>query len=234
MTAVAVPPSAFLGAPRHPRGSSRGQRQPLACFEEQRADKLKGGFQHECSVSDDAELLQRIRNGAPEEFAELVRRHQSHVFAILYRYERDHQRLEDLAQDTFLKAWRSLDQFDGRAPFQHWLSKIAVHAALDHLRKQKRSQKEIGFPELGEDALDWLHNEDKQSDLDVSQAREILAAAMRKLSPEDQLVLTLLEIEDRSVKEISALTGWSAVTVRVRALRARARLRKALEGLEKK
>ncbi len=185
-------------------------------------------------MSDDAELIQRIRNGAHEEFAELVRRHQSHVFAILYRYERDHHRLEDLAQDTFLKAWRSLDQFDGRAPFQHWLSKIAVHAALDHLRKHKRTQKEIGFPELGEDALDWLHNEDKQSDLEASQAREILAAAMRKLSADDQLVLTLLEIEDRSVKEISALTGWSAVTVRVRALRARARLKKALEGLEKK
>jgi len=208
--------------------------QPLACFGERSADKLARGFHYERPVSDDAELLQRIRNGEPEEFAELVRRHQSHVFAILYRYERDHHRLEDLAQDTFLKAWRSLGQFDGRAPFQHWLSKIAVHAALDHLRKQKRSQKEIGFPELGEDALDWLHNDNKQSDLDAGQAREILAAAMQKLSADDQLVLTLLEIEDRSVKEISALTGWSAVTVRVRALRARGRLKKALEGLEKK
>lgn len=208
--------------------------QPLACFGTPAADKLRRGFEHERPVSDDAELLQRIRNGAQEEFAELVRRHQSHVFAILYRYERDHHRLEDLAQETFLKAWRSLDQFDGRAPFQHWLSKIAVHAALDHLRKQKRSQHEIGFPELGEDALDWLHSDDKPSELDANQAREILDAAMRRLSPEDKLVLTLLEIEDRSVKEISALTGWTSVTVRVRALRARARLKKALEGLERK
>ena len=209
--------------------------QSLACFGEHHADKLRRGFQYERPVSDDAELLQRIRNGAQEEFAELIRRHQSHVFAILYRYERDHHRLEDLAQETFLKAWRSLDQFDGRAPFQHWLSKIAVHAALDHLRKQKRSQHEIGFPELGEDALDWLHSGDnKQSELDANEAREILDAAMSRLSSEDQLVLTLLEIEDRSVKEISALTGWGLVTVRVRALRARARLRKALEGLEKK
>ena len=205
--------------------------QPLACFGAAVADKLRRGLEYERPVSDDAELLQRIRNGAQEEFAELVRRHQSHVFAILYRYERDHHRLEDLAQETFLKAWRSLDQFDGRAPFQHWLSKIAVHAALDHLRKQKRTQHEIGFPELGEDALDWLHGEDKQTELDASQAREILDAAMSRLSPEDKLVLTLLEIEDRSVKEISALTGWTSVTVRVRALRARGRLKKALEGL---
>jgi RNA polymerase sigma-70 factor (ECF subfamily) len=227
MTAIAVQSLTGLGAP-----VSRRRPEPLACFGERRADKLKLGLQDERPVSDDAELLRRIRSGAQEEFAELVRRHQSHVFAILYRYERDHHRLEDLAQDTFLKAWRSLDQFDGRAPFQHWLSKIAVHAALDHLRKHKRTQKEIGFPELGEDALDWLHNDNKQSDLDANQAREILARAMRKLSPDDQLVLTLLEIEDRSVKEISALTGWSAVTVRVRALRARGRLKKALEGLK--
>jgi RNA polymerase sigma-70 factor (ECF subfamily) len=208
--------------------------QPLACFESPGVDKLRRRCEYERPVSDDAELLQRIRKGAQDEFAELVRRHQSHVFAILYRYERDHHRLEDLAQETFLKAWRSLEQFDGRAPFQHWLSKIAVHAALDHLRKQKRSQHEIGFPELGEDALDWLHGDEKRSELDASQAREILDAAMSRLSPEDKLVLTLLEIEDRSVKEISALTGWTSVTVRVRALRARARLKKALEGLERK
>src|SRR3954447_9880414 len=151
--------------------------QSLACFAERRADKLERGLPQTRHVSDDAELLQRIRNGAPEEFAEIVRRHQSHVFAILYRYERDHHRLEDLAQETFLKAWRSLEQFDGRAPFQHWLSKIAVHAALDHLRKQKRSQREIGLPDLGEDALDWLHHDNKQSDLEAGQAREILAAA---------------------------------------------------------
>jgi RNA polymerase sigma-70 factor (ECF subfamily) len=70
-------------------------------------------------VNDDAELLERIRGGAPDEFAELVRRHQPLVLAILHRYERDAHKLEDLAQETFVKVWRSLDQFDGRAPFQH-------------------------------------------------------------------------------------------------------------------
>ena len=68
-------------------------------------------------MSDDAELLERIRGGATDEFAEIVRRHQSRVFAILHRYERDAHRVEDLAQETFLKAWRALAQFDGRAPF---------------------------------------------------------------------------------------------------------------------
>lgn len=183
--------------------------------------------------SDDAELLERIRNGATDDFAEIVRRHQSHVFAILYRYERDAQRLEDLAQETFFKAWRALAQFDGRAPFQHWLSRIAVHVALDHLRKQKRSRNEIALSELGEDALDWLHSgDDENRELDVEGARQLVDAAMRELSPTDRLVLTMLEIEERGIKEISAVIGTSGVAVRVRAVRARAKLRKILERME--
>lgn len=186
-----------------------------------------------CAVNDEVELLARIRNGATDDFAELVRRHQSRVFAILHRYERDHHRLEDLAQETFVKAWRALGQYDGRAPFEHWLSKIAVRVALDHLRRRRRTQNEIGLPELGEDALEWLHSDESGRELEAGNAREILEVAMRELSPAEQLVITLQEIEGRSVKEISALTGSSGVAVRVRALRARAKLRKALEQLER-
>jgi RNA polymerase sigma-70 factor (ECF subfamily) len=182
-------------------------------------------------VNDDAELLERIRGGASDEFAELVRRHQPLVFTILHRYERDAHKLEDLAQETFVKVWRSLDQFDGRAPFQHWLSKIAVNVAFDHLRKQKRTRNEIGFQDLGDDALEWLHSDGDKNELEASAAREILEAAMRELSPAERLVIMLQEIEDRSVKEISALTGSSGMAVRVRAMRARAKLRKALEKL---
>jgi len=98
-------------------------------------------------VSDDNELLARIRAGAINEFAELVRRHQHQVCAILHHYERDPQRLEELAQDTFVKAWRALDRFEiGRAPFQHWLSRIAVRVALDHLRQRRRRAEEVSWP----------------------------------------------------------------------------------------
>jgi RNA polymerase sigma-70 factor (ECF subfamily) len=183
-------------------------------------------------TDDDAELVERIRKGAPDDFAEIIRRHQSRVFAILYRYERDAQRLEDLAQETFIKAWRSLDHFDRRGTFQHWLSRIAVNVALDHLRKQKRRRNEIGFAELSEDALETLRAPDEQGKMESRQAREILEAAMRDMSPADRLVLTLHDIEGRSMKEISSLTGSSGVAVRVRAMRARAKLRKALEQLE--
>jgi len=185
------------------------------------------------TASDDAELLERIRGGATDDFAELVRRHQSRVFAILHRYERDAHKVEDLAQETFLKAWRALGQFDGRAPFEHWLSRVAARVALDHLRKEKRRQNEIGLPELGDDALDWLRNDDEKSELDAHSAAELLELAMRELSPADRLVITMQELEGRSVKEIAVAMGASGVAVRVRAMRARSKLRQALEKIAK-
>ena len=184
-------------------------------------------------MNDDAELLERIRNGATDDFAGIVRRHQSRVFAILHRYERDAHKVEDLAQETFLKAWRALDRFDGRAPFEHWLSRIAVRVALDHLRREKRRQNEVGLPELGDDALDWLRSDDEKSELDGRAAAELLDLALRELSALDRVVITMQEIEGRSVKEICAATGASGVAVRVRALRARGKLRRALEKLTK-
>ncbi|MGD0350943.1 MAG: sigma-70 family RNA polymerase sigma factor [Verrucomicrobiota bacterium] len=184
-------------------------------------------------MSDDAELLERIRNGATDDFAEIVRRHQPRVFAILHRYERDAHKVEDLAQETFVKAWRALEQFDGRAPFAHWLSRVATRVALDHLRREKRRQDEIGLPEVGDDALDWLRSDDEKNELDARSAAELLDLAMRELSPLDRVVITMQEIEGRSVKEICAATGASGVAVRVRALRARGKLRRVLEKLVK-
>ena len=184
-------------------------------------------------MNDDAELLQRIRAGATDEFAELVRRHQPRVCGILHRYERDVQRVEDLAQETFLKAWRALGQFDGRAPFEHWISRIAVRTALDHLRREKRRKDEIALPELGEDALDWLRSPDEKSELDSRNAAEVLHQAMQELSPADRVVITMQELEGCSVKEIAVAMGVSSIAVRVRAVRARAKLKRALEKLSK-
>jgi RNA polymerase sigma-70 factor (ECF subfamily) len=183
------------------------------------------------AATDDEALLQRIRDGALDDFGEIIQRYQSRVFSILSRYERDPQLVEDLAQETFLKAWRSLRQFDGRAPFEHWLSRIATHVAIDHLRTRKH--REVRFTDLGDEALEWLQNHDPKQSPQPRDAREILDLAMQKLSGEDRLVLTMLEIEEYSVKEICARTGWTSIVVRVRAYRARAKLKQALLELER-
>jgi RNA polymerase sigma-70 factor (ECF subfamily) len=184
------------------------------------------------TVNNESELLARIRKGATDDFAEIIQQYQPLIFSILHKYERDAHLVEDLAQETFIKAWRALDQFDGRAPFSHWLSRITVNVALDHLRKRKRVKNETALEDLGEDTLDWLRNEDEHSDLEAGQAREVLEIALQKLSPEEQLVITLQEIEGKSLNEISALMGTSGVATRVRAFRARKKLKKALEKMQ--
>jgi RNA polymerase sigma-70 factor (ECF subfamily) len=182
------------------------------------------------AARDDAKLAASIRNGALDDFVEIVRRHQGQVFRVLGRYERDPHKLEDLAQETFLKAWRALGRFDGRAPLEHWLTRIAVRVALDHLRRARKHRREVALEDLGADALEWLRGGEAR-ELEAREAAELLAVAMRGLSAAERVVVTLLEIEGRSVKEISALSGSSSVAVRVRAMRARRKLRKALERL---
>jgi len=183
-------------------------------------------------VKDENEIVAAVREGSTEAFGELVQRHQQRVFTILGRYERDRQKVEDIAQQTFIKAWRAIAQYDGRAPFEHWISRIAVRAALDHLRKQKRLRQEVPFSSLGDSVLDWLRSDQQMDSPGAREAREILDLAMSKLSPEDRVVITLLEIEERSVQEIASMTGWSGISVRVRAHRARAKLKKILEKMK--
>tara|TARA_B100000029_G_scaffold80310_1_gene71672 strand:+ start:1261 stop:1932 length:672 start_codon:yes stop_codon:yes gene_type:complete len=180
----------------------------------------------------DAAIVGRIRNGETDAFGELIQRHQQQVFGILSRYERDPHRVEDLAQDTFLKAWRRLDQYRASAPFQHWVSRIAVNVALDHIRRATRRIKETGFDDLGETPLDWLRSDHSDRESEKREARELLAHLLKQLTAADRRVITLQSIQGHSVNEISALTGWTPISVRVRAHRARARLRAALLALE--
>jgi len=180
-------------------------------------------------VSDETGLPEPAVNDSPEDFAVIVRRYQARVFAILHRYEPDAQRVEDLAQETFLKAWRARAAFDQRAPYEHWISKIAVRVALDHLRREKRRRNDIALPELGEDALDWLRSSEDTSEPAAREAAELLQLALRELSPSDRVVITLQELEGRSIREIAQTMGVSRVAVRVRALRARLKLRQAVE-----
>ena len=141
----------------------------------------------DCVVRDeenesDAEILRRIRNGEPEAFEILVARYKNRVFGILTHYERDAQKVEDLAQDTFLKAWRNLEQYRAKSPFEHWLSRIASNVARDHLRRIQRRIRETSFEDLGEGSIDWLSTGNINRQLKVREARQLLEYAMQALT----------------------------------------------------
>lgn len=184
-------------------------------------------------ADEDAACVRSILTGRPEQFRELVNRYQDSVFAILSRYERDRGLVEDMAQAVFLKAWRHLKKFDPlKAPFENWLSRMATNTALNHVRDEKHFRDQVPISQLNEGALEWLQQEDESSPLESMEAREILNRCMVGLSPDEQIILTMTEIEGRTSPEISQLTGKAAGTIRVTLHRAKQKIAKNLKHLQ--
>ena len=181
----------------------------------------------------DDELIAAVREGDTASFEPLVVRHSPRVFATARRYARRESEIEDIVQEVWSKAFQKLPGFRGEAPFEHWLMRMAVRTCYDFLREHQRNR-ETSFTELSESETDWLDRfvaaPDTASD-ESSAARQLIERVLAMLSPSARLVITLLEIEDRSVKEISGLTGWSMPLVKVRAFRARAEMRKCLQRI---
>ena len=181
----------------------------------------------------DAELIEAVLRGRPSSFEPLIRKYQPRVFATVRRYARRESEIEDIAQEVFLKAFQKLHTFRGQAPFEHWLMRLTLRTCYDFLRAHRR-RPEINFSDYAVPETDWLQHLASQDDsfpTDASMAREVVQLVFEKLSPRSRLVLTLLELEDRSVREVASLTGWSVSLVKVQAFRARAEMRKCLEQM---
>jgi RNA polymerase sigma-70 factor (ECF subfamily) len=183
----------------------------------------------------DSELIAAVLKGDPASFEPLIKKYQPRVFATARRYARRESEIEDIVQEVFIKAYQKLNTFRGDAPFEHWLMRLAVRTCYDFLRGHQRNR-EMPFTELSEPEEDWLERfvaaPGGASD-ESSAAKTLIDKILDQLSPANKLVITLLEIEDRSVKEISKLTGWSVPLVKVRAFRARAEMKKILARMTK-
>ncbi len=190
----------------------------------------------EASAPDVSDLVARVRDwGCQDSARKLV----EELFPMVLRIVRAHlprrSSEEDLCQEVFMKTFARIEQWRGQMPFQHWVSRIAVTTCLDALRWQMR-RPELRWADLSEneaEALDHvLRDERDTASSDAVSARELAHKLLSTLKPADRLVLTMLDMEGRSVADIQAVTGWSATLVKVRAFRARRKLRKAFEQLE--
>lgn len=178
----------------------------------------------------EAELIAAVLKGDAASFEPLVQKYSPRVFATARRYARRESEIEDIAQEVWLKAFDKLKSFRGEAPFEHWLMRMTVRTCYDFLRGHQRNR-ESSFSEISEPEQDWLEKFVADPDSaaeDADAARLLVNRVLEKLPPPARLVIQLLEIEDRSVKEIAQLTGWSVPLVKVRAFRARAEMRKIL------
>jgi len=178
----------------------------------------------------DAELIAAVLKGDTNSFEPLVQKYSPRLFATARRYARRESEVEDIVQEIWTKAFQKLSSFRGEAPFEHWLMRMAVRTCYDALRSHRRNR-ETSFSELSEPETDWLDHfmaAPDQASEHAAAARQLVQTLLDQLSPAARLVITLLEIEERSVKEIAQLTGWSVPLVKVRAFRARAEMRKCL------
>lgn len=161
------------------------------------------------------------------------------LYPLVIRIVRSHRvrgvEEEDLAQEVFLRFFESLPRYDPDRPLENWLSRIAVNICLNALRSRSR-RPEWRWADLTPDeqrVVELLAREEPPQHAPFREAKELLAKLMEGLSPEDRLVLTLLHLEERSLVEIAHLTAWNVAVVKMRAFRARRRLQRLLEALER-
>jgi RNA polymerase sigma factor (sigma-70 family) len=141
-------------------------------------------------------------------------------------------------QEVFMKMFSRIKQYGGQQPFAHWVSRIALNTCYDRLRRQK-ARRVMSYAELGAEESDFLEHamvgeSPPPREGGSGLARELLAKLFGALKPREQMVVRMLDLEEKSVAEVCALTGWGESRVRVSAMRARRKLRDALERLEKR
>jgi RNA polymerase sigma factor (sigma-70 family) len=183
-----------------------------------------------------AGCLTRVRQNDQRAARDLV----EHLYPLVIRIVRAHlpRRVqeEDLAQEVFLKMFTRIAQYQGAVPFPHWVSRIAVTTCIDHLRAQKR-RPEFRWADLSENEAEVLEavmtNENDVPANDAMAAHELVHKLLDQLKPDDRLVIRLLDLEQKTIAEIGELTGWNQSLIKVRAFRARRKLQKLFQELQR-
>src|SRR5438309_9134499 len=141
---------------------------------------------------------------------------------------------EDLAQMIFIKVFQNLTQYSGKVPISHWVSRIAVNTCRNQLMAEK-ARPELRHADLSEEQVAMLENlaaaDDALSPDRKLAARDLVEKLLAMLKPVERLVIDMLYLQERSVAEIQKVTGWTAAAIKIRAFRARQKLRRQIGGL---
>lgn len=185
--------------------------------------------------ADIASCLRKIGQGNEDAARELIERLYPLVLKVVRAYLPRRASEEDLVQTVYMKVFANLGQYSGKVPVEHWVSRIAVNTCLNEIKAQK-IRPEWRWADLSEDeqfVVEALSaTESQEPAVSGESAKELLNRLLSSLSPQDRLVIRLLHLEERSVAEIRKLTGWNTAVIKVRAFRARQKLKSLLAQLE--
>jgi RNA polymerase sigma-70 factor (ECF subfamily) len=177
----------------------------------------------------ESEWVARAARGDEEAFVHLAASYRPRIWATASRFARSRPELEDLVQDLLVKLWRGLPGYRSDAPFEHWVMTVTVRGCYDFLRSNRRRRES----ETLVDPIERREDHDPRDERARSrrEAWETVRLLLDRLEAKDRLVITLLDLEERGVRETAALTGWSEANVKVRAHRARKKMRECLQEL---
>jgi len=188
------------------------------------------GFPQEVSVNasqpfDDLELIRRSQSGDTEAFDELVSKYSAKIFTMVYGMVRNEHDASDLVQEGFLKAWRSIQEFEGRSSFYTWLYRITMNVTVDSLRR-KRQREEIELIDAIASSLPSPRASCRRTEI-----QEKIESALAKLSPEHRAVVVLKELEGLQYREIAEVLNLPVGTVMSRLFYARKKLQSLLRPI---
>jgi len=183
-----------------------------------------------------SELLERVKAGDESANRNLVEILYPTVRANVRNHLRKQADHDDVSQEVFLKIFLKINQYKGPQPFDHWVSRIAVTTCYDWLRKH-RVRPLVTYSDLSETEVEIIEKSRQSTTMGTSDTqRELFSGLLDKLiatlNPREQIVIRLLDLEERSVREISEFTGWGASKIKVTAMRARRKLAEQLQHLE--
>ncbi len=206
---------------------------PLPAFSSRTAVKKRVDYEN----SQEGALVRRAQAGDDAAFREIVERYQSKVFSIIHGIIRQRNDIEDIAQQVFFKVYSSIRNFDFRSSLITWIYKITVNECFDYLRK-KKVRKLVYESDLSEDEVRRVENTepavDRQVPVDQDLARrDYMVKLLTRVSEEERNLLMLKEVEGRSVEELADMTGMNENTIKVKLFRARQKLVKAAQRLDR-
>jgi RNA polymerase sigma-70 factor (ECF subfamily) len=180
-------------------------------------------------VADDLDLVGRAKRGDVEAYDDLMRKYQERIYATVYHMTSNHEDANDLAQETFIKAYTALKSFKGDSSFYTWVYRIAVNKTINFL-KQRRNRPHLSLNDLDfnaendPDMVALVSDKTPRRDVGLTELQEKLNAAMLKLSPVHRLVVTLHDVQGLSHEEIGKIMDCNVGTVRSRLFYARQQL----------
>ena len=167
--------------------------------------------------------IQACLNGDDEAYRRLVQRYEQQIVRLMWRFTRDRAECEQLVQDVFVDAYFSLKSYRAQGPFLHWLSIIATRVGYRFWNQRDKARQFISMEDF-----DIAADADIDS-IDSAQAAEVLHSLLDRLQPDDRLILTLMYFEDCSIEEIARRMSWTKAGTKMRAMRARGKLKKIAE-----